>query len=76
MPYSSNNDLPASVRGALPKDAQDIYRKAFNSAFDQYKDPEQRRGDKSREQTAHQVAWAAVKNDFEKGDDEKWHRRS
>ncbi|EMT4726480.1 ChaB family protein, partial [Enterobacter hormaechei] len=25
--------------------------------------------------TAHKVAWAAVKNDYEKGDDDKWHKK-
>lgn len=76
MPYSSNSELPDSVRGVLPQGAQDIYRKAFNNAFEQYQDPDERRGDKSREQTAHQVAWAAVKKEYEKGDDDKWHKKS
>ena len=38
-----------------------IYLKAFNSAWDQYKEPEERRGNESREETSHKVAWAAVK---------------
>lgn len=75
MPYASNRDLPDNVRGALPEHAQDIYRKAFNSAFDEYEDPEDRRGDASREETAHKVAWAAVKKVYDKGDDGRWHRR-
>ncbi len=32
-----------------------------------------RRGDDSREEVAHKVAWAAVKKEYEKGDDDKWH---
>lgn len=43
MPYASNSDLPDNVRGVLPRHAQDIYREAFNSAWDQYADPEERR---------------------------------
>lgn len=73
MPYERNADLPDNVRDALPKHAQDIYREAFNSAWDQYADPEERRGDASREQTAHKVAWAAVKQVYEKTD-EGWTR--
>lgn len=71
MPYSSTNELPDSVQSVLPAHAQDIYKEAFNSAYDEYKDPEERRGDESREEVAHKVAWAAVKKQYEKGVDEK-----
>ena len=64
MPYKSTSDLPDSVRDNLPKHAQEIYKEAFNSAFDEYKD----RGDE-REETAHRVAWSAVKKKYRK--DEK-----
>lgn len=66
MPYSSTSDLPDNVRNVLPAHAQEIYMEAFNSAWDQYDRPEERRGDSSREETAHRVAWAAVKNKYEK----------
>jgi cation transport regulator len=66
MPYKNLSDLPKPVRNNLPRHAQEIYRAAFNSAWEQYKDPEDRRGDDSREETAHQVAWAAVKQKYEK----------
>ena len=36
MPYSSIDDLPASVRTHLPPHAQEIYVGAFNGAWDQY----------------------------------------
>ena len=74
MPYDANNDLPDNVINVLPKHAQDIYREAFNSAYDEYKDPEDRRDDGSREEVAHRVAWSAVKKKYEKGADEKWHQ--
>ena len=61
MPYSDINELPSSVRENLPKHAQEIYMKAYNSAWEQYSEPEERRGNASREETAHRVAWAAVK---------------
>jgi cation transport regulator len=73
MPYNSDSDLPQSVRSVLPEHAQHIYREAFNSAFDQYDKPEERQGDADREETAHKVAWAAVKQKYEKGNDDKWH---
>ena len=63
MPYDSNDKLPDGVKDALPADAQTIYRKAFNSAFD---------GDDS---AAAKIAWAAVKSaGFKKGDDGNWQK--
>jgi cation transport regulator len=70
MPYASNADLPKSVRGHLPQHAQDIYRAAFNNAWDEYESPAQRRGAATREVTAHRVAWAAVKKLYRKIGDE------
>src|SRR5690606_21104098 len=69
MPYSRISDLPAAVRDNVPKHGQEIYKEAYNSAWDQYKDPDDRRGDASREEVAHRVAWSAVKEKYEKGDD-------
>ncbi len=54
----------------------DIYKEAFNSAREQYKDKADRRDDASREETAHKVARATVKNDYEKGEDDKWHKKN
>jgi cation transport regulator len=75
MPYDKINDLPDSVKDNLPKHAQEIYKEAYNSAWDQYDNPEERRGDASREETAHRVAWAAVKKKYEKSDDGKWRQK-
>lgn len=75
MPYKTINELPESVKNVLPEHAQDIYKEAFNSAYDEYKSPKDRRGDADREETAHRVAWSAVKKaGYEKGDDDKWHK--
>ena len=72
MPYSKNSDLPASVTDNLPEHAQEIYRKAFNSAWEQYKEPEER-----REETSHKVAWSAVKKEYEKEEKTgKWKKKS
>jgi cation transport regulator len=75
MPYQSLGDLPDSVKDNLPKHAQEIYKEAFNSAWDEYKDAEDRRGDASREETAHRVAWAAVKKVYEKDDSGRWTKK-
>lgn len=62
MPYASNIELPPSVRRALPEHAQDIFRSAFNTAWQSYgrRDPEH------REEIANRVAWAAVKRRYHK----------
>ncbi len=70
MPYDRNADLPDPVRDNLPRHAQTIYREAFNHAFDEYAAAEDRRGDASREETAHKVAWSAVKQKYRKKGDE------
>lgn len=69
MPYKNIDELPDSVKDNLPNHAQEIYMAAFNNAWDEYRDPEKRRNDASREETAHRVAWAAVKNKYEKDEE-------
>ena len=66
MPYRSNQALPDSARDNLPSHAQEIYRSAFDSAWDKYRSASKRRGAESREEVAHKVAWAAVKQSYEK----------
>jgi cation transport regulator len=63
MPYGKRTDLPDSVRDNVPAHGQDIYKEAFNSAWEQYDHDEER---------AHRVAWAAVKRKFHKNDDGEW----
>jgi cation transport regulator len=75
MPYKSTRDLPESVRDNLPEHAQDIFKEAFNSAWDEYADPDKRRGKESQEEVSFKVAWSAVKNEYEKGDYYKWHKK-
>lgn len=74
MPYKKIDDLPNSLLNTLPKHASEIYRNAYNSAWDEYDDPASRRDNASREETSHRVAWNAVKNKYEKKDD-KWVRK-
>lgn len=71
MPYKNNKDLPDNVINVLPEHAQDIYRAAFNSAWEEYAQADKRYDHSSREETAHKVAWSAVKKKYKK-DKEKW----
>jgi len=76
MPYDTIRELPDSVRDNLPKGAQEIYKEAFDSAWDEYADPDDRRGDASREEVAHKVAWSAVKSQYRKTEDGEWEKTS
>ncbi len=62
MPYSSVNELPLPVREHLPGPAQEIWRKAFNSAHEEY----------GADATAARVAWAAVKKRYHKSPAGHW----
>jgi cation transport regulator len=76
MPYRNVSELPPAVREHLPPHAQDIYMKAFNNAYTQYADPRKRRKNRSREASAHSVAWAAVERLYEKGANGRWREKS
>lgn len=69
MPYNHNFELPPSVRSHLPEHAQDIYREAFNHAFEAHV------GDPRQEEAAHRIAWAAVKRRYVKEGDQ-WVERA
>jgi cation transport regulator len=60
MPYASDDDLPPSVRNHLPAHAREIFRIAFNHAWETYG------GSPRLEEIAHRVAWAAVKRRYRK----------
>lgn len=74
MPYDNLKDLPKSVRHVLPQHAQEIYLAAFNSAWEQYREKSDRKGDDSREEVSHKVAWAAMKQKYKKAGDQ-WERK-
>jgi cation transport regulator len=77
MPYTTNADLPDSVREHLPEHAQEIYRKAYNSAYHLYQDPAKRRNPQdSLEAVCAAIAWSAVKKEYEKDEKSgKWHAK-
>ena len=57
VPYKMITQLPDGVKNNLPKDAQEIYKEAFNSAEEQY-------GEEGR---AHRVSWRVVEQKNESG---------
>ena len=61
MPYATINELPPAARH-LPVHAQEIFRAAFNAAWESYAD----RCPIGQEETAFRVAWAAVKKRYRK----------
>jgi cation transport regulator len=63
MPYRYLKELPEAVREHLPGHAQEIYRAAFNSAWEEYGHDEAR---------AHRVAWGAVEKKYHKDKHGNW----
>ena len=59
MPYATIDDLPPAARH-LPLHAREIFRAAFNAAWEEYG---------GHEATAFRVAWAAVKKSYKKRGD-------
>jgi len=66
MPYQKTSDLPDRVKDHLPAHAQEIFLAAFNHAWDEYNQDEER---------VFRVAWSAVDRDYEKGEDGQWRRK-
>ncbi len=65
MPYKTVTELPDEVK-SLPQHAKEIYLAAFNNAWEQHKD------ENGAESKCHAIAWAAVKNKYEKNNQEEW----
>jgi cation transport regulator len=74
MPYEKLNQLPEQVKSVLPIHGQEIYQAAYNNAWNEYKDPNDRKNNATREETAHKVAWAAVKKVYRKNSNGEWVR--
>lgn len=65
MVYQQINDLPAAVKEALPEHGQELFLEAFNKASEKYEE----------EDDATRAAWGAVRRDYQKCDDGRWHRK-
>ena len=72
MPYRNKGELPEQVKDHLPAHAQEIYKEAFNSAWEQYAEKKDRRDGDSRETTSHKVAWSAVEKSYHKDSEGNW----
>lgn len=66
MTIEKVDQLPKSVRESLPEDAQAIYLDAFNRAWEQFEDEE------DREAAAHREAWKVVRESYRQGSDGRW----
>ncbi len=66
MPYSSIQQLPDLVKDSLPKEAQEIFKRAFNHSYEKYSATD--------EIICFKIAWAAVKRMYEKQGDQ-WVRK-
>lgn len=56
MTYASNIELSEQARRALPRHAQDIFRVAFDAAYERY-------GPRNEARIRH-LAWTAVKRQY------------
>jgi len=67
MPYSSNKELPDSVKGVIPGEkGKSIFRNAFNSGFAQTDGDEER---------TFRIAWGALRNaGYRKNPEGKWEK--
>lgn len=65
MPFQRIEDLPSSPRLRLPVHARDIFRAAFNNAWETYNASPPH----EREEICHRIAWSAVKKKYRKSGD-------
>jgi cation transport regulator len=74
MEYKKLEDLPDTLRESLPKEAQNIYIKAFKKAWDEYE--EKQGGDMDRESVAHRQGMKKVRDEFVFHEDTgEWYRK-
>jgi len=65
MPYKTIGELPDNIK-SLPKHAQEIYQKTFNSAWEQHK------GEDGAEARCHAIAWSGIKRLYRKNEKGVW----
>lgn len=76
MRYDKNSDLPDDIKKDLPIHAQDIYRKTFNGAWDQYEETKTVVNvEESRAANADKAAWDAVHERFYVNEFDEWVHR-
>ena len=72
MQYDTVKQLPVTIRDVLPEQAKEVYRKAYNQAWEEY-EQDAHRG-LNQPALAHQQAWGAVKREYV-FDLDQWHRK-
>lgn len=73
MPYINNAQLPKGVQTYLSEAAQEIYRDAYNYAWDNCRYAQDRHdSDDSRQVTANRMAWERVKECCSRDRRGKW----
>lgn len=76
LPYLTFGILPEDVKKQLPKRAQEVYIEAFNSALDEMEaSPKRPDSPETAHRSATKVAWAAVRQKFQK-DGDQWIAKS
>jgi cation transport regulator len=75
MPYHDLAELPKRIKDSLPLEAQELYKKAHNRAWDEYKDPKKRSGQETLDEIADRIALAAVEKEYERDHRGNWHRK-
>jgi cation transport regulator len=73
MPYSNTAQLPKGVQQNLSQAAQEIYRDAYNEAWESCRYAKDRFDtDDSRQVTANRIAWETVKSRCERDMFGRW----
>ncbi|MDQ3564651.1 MAG: ChaB family protein [Pseudomonadota bacterium] len=74
MSYKKLSDLPRSLRHEFPRRAQEIYRAAYNRAYEVCMASEDLHDDQAIAETAHKAALLAVEMEYEKDEQGRWRR--
>lgn len=72
--YTRNEELPHSIRNALPSSAQEVYRAAYNRVLEKLTTGEAAIEETTAIAQAHEAARLAVEAEFEQDDRGHWHR--
>lgn len=71
MTYETIEDIPDTLREALPEEAQKLYLDAYQGAWEGY--DEKMGGEMDRDSVAHRQGMYAVHQEYVQHDDGKWY---
>jgi cation transport regulator len=75
MSYEGLPDLPADLRGELPRRAQEIYQAAYNRVYETSMASGEEHDARSIGEKAHKAALLAVEMEYQKDEKNRWRRR-